>query len=62
MLQEHKSEAALSFLGESRRVDTTRLRQELGFRPRYPSPEAGIRASLSGAGNNGKSETVAKAG
>jgi nucleoside-diphosphate-sugar epimerase len=45
-LQPHKSAAALSFLGESRRVDTARLRQELGFRPRYPSAAAGIRSSL----------------
>lgn len=45
-LQTHKSDAALTFLGESRRVDTTRLRQELGFAPRYPTAEAGIRASL----------------
>jgi nucleoside-diphosphate-sugar epimerase len=42
-----KSAAASSFLGESRRVNTTRLRQELGFSPRYPTAEAGIRASLS---------------
>ncbi len=43
-----RSDAALSFLAESRRVDTSRLRQELGFKPRYPSAEAGIRASLKG--------------
>ncbi len=47
-LKAHRSEAALSFLGESRRVDTSRLRQELGFTPRYASPEQGIRASLAG--------------
>lgn len=41
-----KSTVAQSFLGESRRVDTSRLRQELGFRPRYADPEAGIRASM----------------
>ncbi len=45
-LQALKSNVALSFLGESRRVDTSRLRQELGFRPRYPTAESGIRASL----------------
>ena len=45
-LQAYKSNVALSFLGESRRVDTSRLRQELGFKPRYPTAEAGIRASL----------------
>jgi nucleoside-diphosphate-sugar epimerase len=52
-LQALKSSVALSFLGESRRVDTSRLRQELGFRPRYPTAEAGIRASLLGAGSQG---------
>jgi nucleoside-diphosphate-sugar epimerase len=45
-LVESTSDTGISFLDESRRVDTTRLRQELGFRPRYPSAEAGIRASL----------------
>ena len=45
-LQALKSAVAYSFLGESRRVDTSRLRQELGFKPRYPTAEAGIRASL----------------
>ena len=47
-LKAHRSESALSFLGESRRVDTSRLRQELDFTPRYGSPEQGIRASLEG--------------
>jgi nucleoside-diphosphate-sugar epimerase len=41
------SEARLSFLRESRRVDTTKMREVLGFTPRYTDPEAGIRASLS---------------
>jgi len=41
-----RSDAALSFLAESRRVDTTRLRRELGFKPRYPTAESGIRASM----------------
>ena len=45
-LQALKSETALSFLGESRRVDTSRLRTELGFKPRFPTAEAGIQASL----------------
>lgn len=45
-LQAYKSNDALSFLDESRRVDTSRLRQELGFKLRYPTAEAGIRASL----------------
>ena len=50
-LQAYKSDVTLSFLGESRRVDTSRLRQELGFQPRYPTAESGIRASLPGAGS-----------
>ena len=41
------SESRLSFLQESRRVDTTKMRDILGFTPRYADPEAGIRASLS---------------
>jgi len=45
-LVELTSDTGISFLDESRRVDTTRLRQELGFRPRFPTAEAGIRASL----------------
>lgn len=36
----------LSFLSESRIVDTNRMREVLGFTPRYTDPEAGIRASL----------------
>jgi nucleoside-diphosphate-sugar epimerase len=39
-------EARLSFLRESRRVDTTKMRETLGFTPRYTNPEDGIRASL----------------
>jgi nucleoside-diphosphate-sugar epimerase len=45
-LQAYKSDVTLSFLGESHRVDTSLLRQEVGFLPRYPTAEAGIRASL----------------
>jgi hypothetical protein len=41
-----QSDEALAFLGESRRVDTTRLRGELGFRPRHANLEKGVRASL----------------
>ena len=41
------SESRLSFLRESRRVDTTKMREVLGFTPRYTNPEDGIRASLS---------------
>ena len=54
-LKARRSEATLSFLGESRRVDTSRLRQELGFTPRYANPEQGIRASLAGAGSQYRS-------
>ncbi len=36
----------LSFLRESRRVDTTKMRKVLGVTPRYSNPEDGIRASI----------------
>lgn len=36
----------LSFMTESRRVDTQKMRDVLGVTPRYASPEDGIRASL----------------
>jgi nucleoside-diphosphate-sugar epimerase len=36
----------LSFLMESRRVDTAKMRRVLGVTPRYANPEDGIRASL----------------
>ena len=36
----------MSFLGESRRVDTARMRSVLGVTPRYANPEDGIRASI----------------
>jgi len=36
----------LSYLGESRRVDNTRMREKLGVELLYPDLEAGIRASL----------------
>ncbi len=36
----------LSFMTESRIVDTTRMRDVLGLTPRYANPEDGIRASL----------------
>ena len=39
-------EGRLSFLRESRIVDTRQMRDVLGFVPRYTDPEAGIRASL----------------
>lgn len=41
------SPAAWSFLGESRRVDSRRLREELGVALAYRDLDAGIRASLS---------------
>jgi len=40
------SPTAFSYLAESRRVDTRRMREELGLSPRYANLEAGIRASL----------------
>ena len=36
----------LSFLGESRVVDTTRMQKTLGVAPRYADAADGIRASL----------------
>ena len=36
----------LSFLRESRKLDTTRMREVLGVIPHYEDPEDGIRASL----------------
>ncbi|MGB5333259.1 MAG: NAD-dependent epimerase/dehydratase family protein [Woeseiaceae bacterium] len=36
----------LSFMTESRRVDTTKMREVLGVLPRYANPEEGIKASL----------------
>lgn len=36
----------MSFLRESRRIDTTRMRRVLGVTPRYANAEDGIRASL----------------
>jgi nucleoside-diphosphate-sugar epimerase len=40
------SPATWSFLADSRRVDTTRMREELGVQIRYEDLEEGIRASL----------------
>ena len=40
------SPMAMSFLSESRIVDTARMRNVLGVMPRYPNAEDGIRASL----------------
>ena len=36
----------LSFLGESRRIDTTKMREVLGVTPRYEDVADGIAASL----------------
>ena len=38
------SPAMLSYLQESRRLDTTRLREKLGFEPLYPDLKAGLQA------------------
>ena len=40
----------LSFIGESRRLDTKKMREALGVVPRYEDPEEGIRASLAAEG------------
>jgi len=40
------SATRLSFLRESRVLDTRKMRDVLGFTPRYTNPESGIRASL----------------
>jgi len=40
------SPTRLSFLDESRRLDTARMRDVLGVVPKYGNPEDGIRASL----------------
>ncbi len=40
------SAEAWSFLSPSRRVDTSRIRRELGLEPRYASLDDGLRASL----------------
>jgi NAD dependent epimerase/dehydratase family enzyme len=42
----HLSAEAWSFLMEARRVDTRRLRERLGFEPRYPNCASGLQASL----------------
>ena len=42
------SQRRLSFLSESRRLDTTRMRDELGVLPLYADALDGIRASLAG--------------
>lgn len=44
--QETLGSARLSFLSESRKLDTTKMRETLGFSPRYANAEDGIRASL----------------
>ena len=40
--------AMLSFLEESKRLLTSRMRDELGFRPRYPDLASGLPSCLSG--------------
>jgi nucleoside-diphosphate-sugar epimerase len=44
--KETLSAARLSFLSESRKLDTTKMRETLEFSPTYTNPEDGIRASL----------------
>ncbi len=43
----------LSYLAESRRLDTTRARTELEFRPRYPTLDSGLKACVQGVGERG---------
>jgi len=43
------SAARLSFMAESRRVDTRKMREVLGVMPRYANPEEGIAASRRGS-------------
>jgi nucleoside-diphosphate-sugar epimerase len=55
MIERRQAEATfsarrLSFLGESRRVDTSRARSKLGFVPDYGDAGDGIRASLTEMG------------
>ena len=45
-VQRRLSAEAWSFLGPSRRIDTHRIRRELGFAPHYTSLDDGLRASL----------------
>ena len=44
--QQTLSAARLSFLSESRKLDTAKMRETLGFSPAYTNAENGIRASL----------------
>lgn len=56
------SAEAWSFLMEARRVETRRLREQLGFAPRYPDCTSGLRASLAeqaATGANPESNTGA---
>lgn len=46
MAESSLSQSALSFLRESRIVDTHKMRSVLGFTPRFTDPENGIKASL----------------
>jgi len=40
------SSSRISFLTESRQIDTSKMRNELGYHPRFANAEDGIRASL----------------
>jgi hypothetical protein len=44
--KETLSAARLSFLSESRKLDTRKMRETLKFSPTYTNAEDGIRASL----------------
>ena len=56
---DHLSPGMLSFVRESRRLDTTRLRRELGFRPRFTTLEAGI-ADCRAREHGGRPERVVR--
>ena len=40
------SSSRISFLAESRQIDTSKMRNELGYQPQFANAEDGIRASL----------------
>jgi len=48
------SRERMSFVAESRRLDTRRMREVLGVRPKYGDPEDGIRASLAEEARSGQ--------
>ncbi|HET7525828.1 MAG TPA: SDR family NAD(P)-dependent oxidoreductase, partial [Burkholderiaceae bacterium] len=47
--QQHLSPLQMSFLGESRRLDNTRMKRELGLALRYPSVDSALDAACATA-------------